>query len=212
MNLDELNQLDLKSVGQWSAGPRYALLAFLLALILGLGWWFLWRPTLAEIDQARAQEQTLKDSFLAKKRQAINLDAHKQQLKDIEQAFGALLKQLPNRSEMDALLTDINQAGLGRGLRFELFKPGAETTTEFYAEMPITIKVSGSYHDLGAFTSDVAQLSRIVTIHDANINSDAKGGLIMDAVVKTYRYLDVEEQTAQAQKNKAAAPGAKGKK
>lgn len=207
MTFDELNQLDLKSIGQWSAGPRYALLVFLLVLIIGLGWWFLWRPTLADLDQARVQEQTLRDGFLAKKRQAINLDAHKQQLKDIKQAFGALLKQLPNRSEMDALLTDINQAGLGRGLRFELFKPGAETLTEFYAEMPITIKVSGSYHDLGAFASDVAQLSRIVTIHDTQINSNTKEGLVMDAVVKTYRYLDDEEQAAQA---KAAAPGKKG--
>jgi type IV pilus assembly protein PilO len=130
------------------------------------------------------------------------LDGYRRQLAEIEQSFGALLKQLPNKSEMDALLTDINQAGLGRGLQFDLFKPApSETMTEYYAELPVTIKISGTYHDLGAFTSDIAKLPRIVLLQDLNIATGKDSLLTMDAVAKTYRYLDDEES---AQQRKAA--------
>ena len=136
--------------------------------------------------------------FLDKKRQAINLEAYRKQLADIEQSFGAMLKQLPNRSEMEALLSDINQAGLGRGLQFELFKPAsAEIMSDFYAELPIQIKLTGNYHDVGAFASDVSQLSRIVTLNNLGLALDKDGNLIMDATARTFRYLDEEEINAQ---------------
>ncbi|MGH8751082.1 MAG: type 4a pilus biogenesis protein PilO, partial [Burkholderiales bacterium] len=140
--------------------------------------------------------------FVDKKKQAINLETYRKQLAEIEQSFGALLKQLPNKSEMDALLTDINQAGLGRGLQFELFKPAAsETVADFYATLPISIKITGNYHELGAFASDIAKLPRIVTLNDIAINP-AGGVLSMDAVAKTYRYLDEEEIAKQKQTSK----------
>ncbi|MCI4411600.1 MAG: type 4a pilus biogenesis protein PilO [Thiotrichales bacterium] len=162
----------------------------------------MWRDELAQIDTSKQEEMSLRDSFMTKKRQAVNLDIYKQQLTDIDHSFGALLKQLPNKSQMDALLSDINQAGLGRGLQFELFKPGSETPKEFYAELPINIKVSGAYHDFGAFASDIAQLSRIVTLHDLDISGDKDGNLSMNAVIKTYRYLDEDELAAQGKNNK----------
>ena len=144
------------------------------------------------VDQRQPHGQT------SKKRQAINLPAYQKQLEDIEQAFGALLRQLPNRSEMDALLTDINQAGLGRGLQFELFKPAAsETISEFYAELPINIRVTGSYHELGSFASDISQLPRIVTLNDIAVSTGRDGMLTMDAVAKTFRYLDEDELSKQ---------------
>ena len=143
-----------------------------------------------------------------KKAKAINFQLYAQQLREIEQSFGALLKQLPNKAEMDALLTDINQAGLGRGLQFELFKPAAqERMADFYAELPISIRITGNYHDMGAFASDVAQLPRIVTLNDVAVNND-KGVLTMDAVAKTFRYLDEEEIA----KQRKAAKDAKDKR
>ena len=136
---------------------------------------------------------TLREQYAQKKAKAINFDAYRAQLSEVEQSFGALVKQLPNRSEIDALLTDINQAGLGRGLVFELFKPAAqERMADFYAELPIAIRITGNYHDMGAFASDVAQLPRIVTLNDVSIAND-KGTLKMDAVAKTFRYLDEDE-------------------
>ena len=145
------------------------------------------------------KEEGLRKTFLTKKSEAINLPAYQKQLEDIEKQFGALLKQLPGRSEMDALLTDINQAGLGRGLQFELFKPAAqETRRDFYAELPISIKVTGSYHDIGAFASDIGKLSRIVTLENIALASAGKGGsLALDALAKTFRYLDDEELAQQ---------------
>jgi type IV pilus assembly protein PilO len=152
-----------------------------------------------------------KVTFLEKKKLAVNLEAYKQQRVEIEQAFGALLKQLPNKSEMDALLIDINQAGLGRGLAFELFKPAEkENFTEFYAELPVSIKVTGQYHDLGAFASDVAKMPRIVLLTDLKIDPPKDGTLTMEAVAKTYRYLDEEEVAKQRQAaSKGKKPGAK---
>ncbi len=160
------------------------------------------------VEEIKMKEDTLKKDYLAKKTQAINLDLHKQQLREIDTQFGALLKQLPNKAQMDALLVDINQAGLSRGLQFELFRPGAVAVRDYYAELPITIRVSGRYHDIGAFAADVANLSRIVTLHDlaiVGVQRDGGGNLSMDAVARTYRYLDSGEVASQ----KKPAAGAK---
>lgn len=205
MNINELN---FKDIGNWPLPTRLAALGVLLLIILAAGYWFDWRDQLNQLETEKAKEAQLRTTFITKKKQAINLETYKQQLRDIEQSFGALLRQLPNKSEMDALLTDINQAGLGRGLEFELFKPaGQETMAEFYAELPITIKVTGDYHDLGAFASDVSQLPRIVTLNDINITSLPKEGkLSMEGVARTYRYLDEDEIAAQKKAAKAKEP------
>lgn len=202
MTLDDLNSLNIKDIANWPILPKALAMLVVFAGILFAGYWFEWSAQLAELEVAQQNEVKLRETFLNKKKQAINLDTYKQQLKDIEQSFGALLKQLPNKSEMDALLTDINQAGLGRGLQFDLFKPAPnETQSEFYAELPITIRLTGSYHDLGAFASDVSQLSRIVTLNDISITT-GKENLVMDAIAKTFRYLDEEEISAQKKKAK----------
>ena len=157
-------------------------------------------PAIDELDQAKAKETELRQTFLAKKAQAVKVEAYKQQMIDIEKTFGALLKQLPDKSQMDGLLTDINQAGLGRGLEFDLFKPGQETVADFYAEMPIQIKIKGNYNDIGAFATDISKLSRIVTLNDlsiAPIDKNIKDSqLTLEAVAKTYRYLDSSEVAA----------------
>ncbi|MDA8224469.1 MAG: type 4a pilus biogenesis protein PilO [Betaproteobacteria bacterium] len=197
MDLNELNNINLQDLANAPAGIRSGILAGVFVLTLALGYWLLLSGQLGTLNAARQQEQTLKDTFLEKKRQAINLDAYRQQLVEINHSFGALLRQLPNRSQMDALLSDINQAGLGRGLRFDLFKPGTETMKDFYAVLPISIRVSGSYHDFGAFASDVAQLSRIATLRDISIAPDKDGQLVMNATIETYRYLDEDELSEQ---------------
>jgi type IV pilus assembly protein PilO len=162
---------------------------------------------MGQIDSEKAKEEQLRNTFVDKKKIAVNLPAYRKQLDDIEKQFGALLKQLPGKSEMDALLTDINQAGLGRGLQFELFKPAAsETPKDFYAELPITIRVTGNYHDIGAFAGDISKLSRIVTLNDINL-TNAKDSLAMDATAMTYRYLDESEV---AQQRRAASKDKKG--
>ncbi len=200
MTLAELRQLNFRDAGNWPAGVKAGAVAIIVTVFLILGYFFLWSDQFAKLEASQQQEVKLKDTFVQKKQLAINLDAYKQQLQDIEQSFGALLKQLPNKSEMDALLTDINQAGLGRGLQFELFRPAAqETLTEFYAELPVSIKVTGSYHDLGSFASDVAKLPRIVLLQELTIAAGKDSVLSMDAVAKTYRYLD-EEETARQRK------------
>jgi type IV pilus assembly protein PilO len=209
MTLDELRRLDPKSIGSWPIAVQFVTLLLILALVVFLGYWFDWRNQLTEINTLRERESTLRTTYMDKKRQAINLPAYQKQLEDIEQAFGALLRQLPNRSEMDALLTDINQAGLGRGLQFELFKPAAsETSSEFYAELPINIRVTGSYHELGSFASDISQLPRIVTLNDIAVSTGRDGMLTMDAVAKTFRYLDEDEL---AKQRKAAQSATKKK-
>lgn len=205
MTLDDLNNLNLKDMANAQMSVKVAMLAVLFAAIVFAGYWFAWSGQLDALNTAKQEEISLRDTYLNKKRQAINLDAYKQQLKDIERSFGALLKQLPNKSEMDALLTDINQAGLGRGLQFELFKPGTEKIGDFYAELPISVRLTGSYHDLGAFASDIAQLPRIVTLHDIEIGPEKDGSLYMNAIVKTYRYLDEDEIAAQKKSAKEAA-------
>jgi type IV pilus assembly protein PilO len=197
MKLDDLKNIDFKNAGNLPFPVQAVMLAVMVVVLVGAGYWFFWSPSLDELEQAKLKEVELRDVFLAKKKQAINLDAYKQQMVDIERTFGALLKQLPDKSQMDGLLTDINQAGLERGLEFELFKPGQESIAEFYAEMPITIRVVGKYHDLGAFATDISKLSRIVTLNDVSISVIGKDGkdsrLAMDAIAKTYRYLDASE-------------------
>jgi type IV pilus assembly protein PilO len=197
MTLDELRRLNPRDIGSWPALPKLGALLLLLILLLVGGYFLDWSNQLDELNAARGKEDGLRTQFLDKKRQAINLEAYRKQLADIEQSFGALLKQLPNRSEMEALLSDINQAGLGRGLQFELFKPAsAEIMSDFYAELPIQIKLTGNYHDVGAFASDVSQLSRIVTLNNLGLALDKDGSLVMDATARTFRYLDEEEINA----------------
>jgi type IV pilus assembly protein PilO len=210
MTLNDLRRLDPKKIGSWPILPKVGVLFITLVLIIFASYWFDWKAQIEGIDQEKLKEEGLRKTFRTKKSEAINLPAYQKQLEDIEKQFGALLKQLPGKSEMDALLTDINQAGLGRGLQFELFKPAVqETRRDFYAELPITIKVSGNYHDIGAFASDIGKLSRIVTLENIALASASKGGgLVLDATAKTFRYLDDEEL---AQQRRAAA-AKKGKK
>jgi type IV pilus assembly protein PilO len=209
MTLDDIRRLNFREAGNWPLLPKIAVLGLLVVLILAAGAFFDWKDQLDALDGAQDEEAKLRVSYSEKKAKAVNLELYVPQLKEIEQAFGALLKQLPNKSEMDALLTDINQAGLGRGLQFELFRPAArERMADFYAELPITVKVTGTYHDMGAFASDVAQLPRIVTLNDIGIVND-KGTLIMDATAKTFRYLDEDEV---AKQRKSAKDAGKGKK
>ncbi len=208
MTLDDIRRLNFREAGNWPLLPKVAVLGLLVVLILLAGAFFDWKDQLDALDRAQDEEAKLRVSYTEKKAKAVNLELYVQQLKEIEQAFGALLKQLPNKSEMDALLTDINQAGLGRGLQFELFRPATrERIAEFYAELPITVRVTGTYHDMGAFASDVAQLPRIVTLNDIGI-TNVKGTLIMDATAKTFRYLDEDEVA----KQRKSAKDAKGKK
>jgi type IV pilus assembly protein PilO len=214
MTLDELRRLNPREIGSWPVMPKLGALAVLLLLMLAGGYWFDWSNQWDQLTAARQKEAELRNQFLDKKRQAINLEAYRKQLADIEQSFGAMLKQLPNKSEMEALLSDINQAGLGRGLQFELFKPSAqEIMSDFYAELPISIKLAGNYHDIGAFASDVSQLSRIVTLNNVALGLDKDGRLIMDATARTFRYLDDEEVAAQKkaarEKAEKARKGAK---
>ncbi len=202
MTLDDINKLDLKTLADWPLSSKLAALGVLCVAIVAAGWWFDWRGGMETLDAAKQKETELRGVFATKKNQAVNLEAYKKQLADIEQAFGALLKQLPNKQEMDALITDVNQAGLGRGLQFDLFKPEAESVSEFYAETPINVKVSGGYHDIAAFVSDVSKLSRIVTLQNIAMEPTKDAGLNMNAIIKTYRYLDDEE--VMASKKKAA--------
>jgi type IV pilus assembly protein PilO len=206
MNLDDLRRLDPKQIGSWPVLPKLGVLLLTFAVIITGSYFLDWQDQIEAIDAAKRTELALRDTFIEKKKQALNLDAYRQQLSEIEKAFSTLLKQLPSKSEMEALLTDINQAGLGRGLLFELFKPAAsEVVSDFYAELPITIRVTGSYHDLGAFASDISKLSRIVLLNDVNLMLAKDTGLAMDAVAKTYRYLDEEELAKQKKSTKDAA-------
>ena len=203
MNLDDLRRLKLRDAGSWPLLPKLLVLLTVLLIIVAAGAALLWKDQFDSLEAAQREEQSLRTQYVDKKAKVINYDLYVQQLKEIEQSFGALLKQLPNKSEMDALLTDINQAGLGRGLQFELFKPAAqEKMADFYAELPIDVKITGNYHDMGAFASDVAQLPRIVTLNDVSVVND-KGTLMMEAVAKTFRYLDEDELAKQRAAQKA---------
>jgi type IV pilus assembly protein PilO len=193
----------------WPAVPRYGLCLLLgIAVIAGL--WFLWLQSSAEeLKAAQAKEVTLKEDYKKKLVQAVNLETLKKQREQVQQYVTQLEKQLPSKAEIDALLSDINQAGLGRSLQFELFRPGAVAVKEYYAELPISIKISGKYHDIGSFAGDIANLSRIVTLNNVSLVPGRDGNLSLDATARTYRYLDPEEAKAQA---KATAPAAGVKK
>lgn len=206
--LAQFRNLDARDPGSWPALPKFALLVAILVGILVAAYFFDWQDQLDELEAGRQQEVKLKEEYKSKKAQAVNLDLHRQQLQEIESSFGALLKQLPNKSQMEALLVDINQAGLGRGLQFELFRPAPqESVKEFYAELPIAVRITGNYHDMGAFASDIGQLPRIVTLNDLNLSVNKDGNLTLDTTAKTFRYLDEEEIAQQRKAAKAAKAG-----
>ena len=207
---DDFKHLNPKDPGTWPAIPKLAAWLAILVAIPVAGYFGDTQSQIDQLNRGIGEEQKLKAEYLDKKKQAINLDLHRQQLREINVQFGALLRQLPDKSQMDALLVDINQAGLGRGLQFDLFKPAtSEIQREFYAELPITLKVIGTYHDMGAFASDVGQLSRIVTLNDVRIEAQKEGVLTMDATARTFRYLD--DQEVAAQRKAASKKGAKKK-
>jgi len=212
MLADDFRNLNPQDVGAWPLAPRVAVLIGVFIVAMIAGWWFLWSDQFDLLALRQQEEIKLKEEFVAKKTQAVNLDLYTQQLNEIDRSFGALLKQLPNKAEVESLLVEINQSGMGRGLQFELFKPGQELSKDFYAELPISVRLTGNYHDFGAFASDIGRLSRIVTLGNISITTGAAGkdgGLTMDAVTKTYRYLDEEELAA---KRKAAQAAKGGKK
>jgi type IV pilus assembly protein PilO len=196
--------------GSWPALPRYLTYALMTFLVIGLSWYFLLNTFNEELVAEEAKEVALRTEYKSKLAQAVNLDALKKQREQVLQYVTQLEKQLPSKAEMDALLSDINQAGIGRSLQFELFRPGQVDVKEFYAELPIAVKVTGSYHDIGAFVADVANLSRIVTLNNLALSPVAgkDGTLAMESTAKTFRYLDVEE-IANQRKAKDNAAGVK---
>ncbi|WP_371323655.1 type 4a pilus biogenesis protein PilO [Dechloromonas sp. ZY10] len=212
--LDEFRYMNPNDPGSWPLFPRVAVLIGLFLGLVFLGWLLVWDDQLTTLETRRNEEQSLKEQYLEKKRQAVNLGLYKQQLAEIDRSFGALLKQLPGKAEIEALLIEVNQAGLGRGLQFELFKPGQVQVKEFYAEMPIAVRVNGSYHDLGAFAADVARLPRIVTLNNLVLAPQKDSpALTLDAQIKTFRYLDedelAEQRKAEAARKKEKAAGGK---
>ena len=196
MNLADINNLDLKDLTSAPAPIKALILAILFVAIIAAGWYLVWADALSGLNAARQEEQTLRDTYTIKKGQVFHYEAYKRRLGEVEQSLAAMLRQLPDRSQMDALLTDINQVGVGRGLEFELFRPGVESPADFYATLPVSIKVSGSYHDIGGFVSDLAKMPRIVTLHDVNLAPGKDTLLSMDARIQTYRYLDDNEIAA----------------
>jgi type IV pilus assembly protein PilO len=211
----QFQNLDPKKPGQWPPAPKIAAFIFVVILTVGLSWFLLLQESNDLLDAEKAREPQLKEDYRGKLAQAVNLPELRKQKSQVEEYVLQLEKQLPGKAEMDALLSDINTAGLGRGLQFELFRPGQIAMRDYYAEQPISIRVTGRYHDFGAFTADVSNLSRIVTLHDLNITApqagkpaDANGTLTMEATARTYRYLDQNE----VEEQKRAAREAAGKK
>lgn len=200
--------------GQWPLAPRLLCAAGVMAVVIGLGYFLYWSGQFEQQEKGAKEEQKLRDEYKSKMAQAINLEELKKQKVQVDQYVLRLEKQLPSKSEMAALLSDINQAGVGRGLQFELFKPGQEVVRDYYAELPIDIKVTGRYHDIGAFAADMASMPRIVTLNNMVVDTGKDGSLMLAAVVKTFRYLDQEElgaQRAAREAEKAKADKAKGK-
>lgn len=194
MTLDDLKNIDINDIAGWPAPIKIVGIVIICGLLLFLGYYFLIADELTEHKQVQEKEEALRQTFLERKALAVNLPAYRQQMEEMQQTFGTLLRQLPNRTEVPNLLVDITQAGLGRGLNFVLFKPDKEKPLEFYAELPINITVTGGYHQLGEFVSDIAALPRIVTVSNINISAPQKGeGLTMSAVARTFRYLEPEE-------------------
>lgn len=192
MNLSELNDLELDNIGRWPTTAKTMAIALVCVVILALGYFLVVSSQLDRLQAAKSKEKELKQLFELKQQKASNLAGYHQQMRDIEQTFGTLLKQLPGETEVAGLLTDISETGLNSGLEFELFKPQAEVPVDFYAELPIEIRVKGNYHEFGKFVSGIANLPRIVTLHNFNIkpSKDKKSQLIMEATAKTYRYID----------------------
>jgi type IV pilus assembly protein PilO len=196
--LDDFQNLP-KDVGAWPLAPRVAALLAFFVVLLFLGWYLLWSDHLDTLTQSQEEESKLKQDYVTKKTQSVNREIYRQQLSEANRAFEVLVKQLPNKSEVESLLVEVNQSGMGRGLQFELFKPGPEINKEFYAELPINVRLTGNYHDFGAFAGDISKLSRIVTLNNISIvpNQQTKDGtLIMEAIVKTFRFLDEAELAA----------------
>ena len=185
-----------KDIGTWPMPPKIMALLGIFAAVLFLGWFFFWGEQVDTLEERRTQEENLRKEYVDKKTQAVNLPLYRQQQADIDKAFGSMLKQLPSKAEVEALLIEINQSGMGRGLQFELFKPGQEIVHDFYAELPINVRLLGNYHDFGAFAGDIAKLSRIVTLNNISIGTGKSSTLTMDSVTRTYRYLDEEELAA----------------
>lgn len=207
----QFRDLNPREPGQWPLLPKAAVWALVALAVIVLAWFLLLTGTNEELESERVREPALKQDYRSKLAQAVNLPELTKQKREVEEYVTQLEKQLPGKAEMDALLSDINQAGIGRGLQFELFRPGSVAIKDYYAELPIAIRVTGRYHDIGAFVSDLANLSRIVTLHDLSIGGvgtreAASGLLAMDATAKTYRYLDQKEIDDQ---RKAAAEAAK---
>ena len=197
--------------GLWPLAPRVLCAAGVMAAVLGLGYYFYWSGQFEEQDALAAQELKLRDDYKVKMAQAINLDALEAQQQQVNRYVERLEKQLPSKAEMAALLSDINQAGIGRGLQFELFKPGQVVVRDYYAELPIDIKVTGHYHDIGEFAADMARMPRIVTLNNLALTAGKDGTLSLDAIAKTFRYLDQDELDAQAKARKAKKTAKKGK-
>lgn len=209
----QFRNLNSREPGQWPALPKAAAWLGVAAAVVVGGWFALLAGSHDELDIARNREPQLKNDYRSRLAQAVNLTELRKQKLQVQEYVTQLEKQLPGKAEMDALLSDINQAGLGRGLQFELFRPGSVQVKEYYAELPISVRVSGRYHDIGSFTADVANLSRIVTLHNLTITpvqtKDYGGVLAMDATARTYRYLDAAEVAAQRKASAAAKPGAR---
>ncbi len=206
--VDQFRNLNTRDVSTWPVAPRIAAVMAVIALVLVLGWYFSWSDQLAELQHGEDEEVTLKGQYKDKLQQAVNLEPLKKQKELAQQYVARLEKQLPSKSEMDALLSDINQAGIGRGLQFELFRPGVAVVRDYYAELPISVRLTGSYHDIAAFTSDIASLPRIVTLNNLSIAmpANATTPLSLEAVAKTFRYLDQDEVQAQRKAPKVAKP------
>jgi type IV pilus assembly protein PilO len=197
MDLSQLNELDIRNIASWPLPARVLVIVIIFAGVLGLGYWLDTKDQGMRLEKAEQKEQELRQAFEVKAKKAANLQAYEQQLEEMRESFGAMLRQLPNKTEVAELLVDISQTGLASGLEFELFKPQSEVPKEFYAELPISIRVKGDYHEFGNFISGVAALPRIVTVHDVAIEQSKEQGLTMNILAKTYRYLDEEEGGAQ---------------
>lgn len=202
LTLDELRSIDLRDIAGWPRSVKIAAAVLVCIALLASGYWFIIKDQLAELEKAEREELALKNEFSEKKALAVNLDAYRQQMDEMENRFGVMLRQLPDRTEVPELLIDITQTGIGRGLQFELFQPRNKRVADFYAELPINIKVTGTYHQLGEFVSDVAALPRIVTIDDLVLSPSGSEQLSMSAIAKTYHYLD-DEQIAKRQAAKS---------
>ena len=206
--VDQFRNLNTRDVSTWPIAPRIAAVILVVAAALFIGWYFWWSDQLAELQRGEDEEVVLKGQYKDKLQQAVNLEPLKRQKELAQQYVARLEKQLPSKSEMDALLSDINQAGIGRGLQFELFRPGQAVVRDYYAELPISVRLIGNYHDIAAFTSDIASLPRIVTLNNLSIvmPANATTPLTLEAIAKTFRYLDADEVQAQRKAPKVAKP------